>query len=74
MPDCPRLLQGLTRPGPVRFGPWKTVENLELATLGWVHWYDTQRLRCYLGDVLPAEFKESFYAERADHQQAVEIN
>ncbi|MCV7014188.1 transposase [Mycolicibacterium madagascariense] len=31
--------------GPVRAGPWKTVE---LATLGWVHWHNTRRLHCYL--------------------------
>ncbi|GAA3685388.1 hypothetical protein GCM10022376_25740 [Yimella lutea] len=27
--------------GPARPGPWRTVEDLELATLGWVHWHDT---------------------------------
>ena len=27
--------------GPTRPGPWKTVEDLELATLGWVHWHNT---------------------------------
>lgn len=37
--------------GPARSGPWKTVEDLELATLGWVHWHNTQRLHGYLGDV-----------------------
>jgi putative transposase len=25
--------------GPARTGPWKTVEDVELATLGWVHWF-----------------------------------
>jgi len=30
--------------GPARTGQWKTVEDLELATLGWVHWHNTQRL------------------------------
>ena len=37
--------------GPARSGPWKTVENLELATLGWVHWHNTQRLHGYLGEI-----------------------
>lgn len=27
--------------GPARSGPWKKVEDLELATLGWVHWHNT---------------------------------
>ena len=48
--------------GPARSGPWRTVEDLELATLGWVHWHNTQRLDGYLGDVPPVEFEETFYA------------
>jgi hypothetical protein len=28
--------------GPARTGPWKTIEDVELATLGWVHWHNTQ--------------------------------
>jgi transposase InsO family protein len=39
--------------GPARRGPWKTVEDVELATLGWVHWHNTGRLHGYLDD-LPA--------------------
>lgn len=50
--------------GPARTGPWKTVEDVELATLGWVHWHNTQRLHGYLGDVPPAEFETNFYAAR----------
>ena len=43
--------------GPARSGPWKTIEEVELATLGWVHWHNTQRLHGYLGDLPPAEFE-----------------
>lgn len=50
--------------GPARTGPWKTVEDVELATLGWVHWHNTQRLHSYLGDLPPAEFEQNFYAAR----------
>jgi putative transposase len=50
--------------GPARTGPWKTVEDVELATLGWVHWHNTQRLHGYLGDLPPAEFERNFYAAR----------
>src|SRR4051812_37806677 len=45
--------------GPARTGPWKSVEELELATLGWVHWHNTQRLHGYLGDLPPAEFEDN---------------
>ncbi len=51
--------------GPARPGPWRTVEDLELATLGWVHWHNTQRLHGYLDDIPPAEFEKSFYADQA---------
>jgi len=45
-----------------RQGPWRTVEDVELATLGWVHWHNTTRLHSYLGDLPPAEFEAAFYA------------
>jgi putative transposase len=47
-------------------GPWKTVEDVELATLGWVHWHNTQRLHGYLGDVPPVEFETAWHRERRD--------
>ena len=43
-------------------GPWHTVDDVELATLSWVHWHNTARLHGYLGDVPPAEFEAAFYA------------
>jgi len=30
--------------------PWRTVADVELATLGWVHWFNNQRLHGYLDD------------------------
>lgn len=59
--------------GPARPGPWKTVEDLELAILGWVHWHNTQRLHGYLGDIPPAEFEQAFYAVQIDRDQLVGI-
>jgi putative transposase len=54
--------------GPAREGrPWKTVEDVELATLSWVHWHNHDRLHGYLDDVPPAEFEKTFYAtDRTD--------
>ncbi|CAJ1586095.1 MULTISPECIES: IS3 family transposase [Mycobacteriaceae] len=53
--------------GPARSGPWKTVEDVELATLSWVHWHNTSRLHSYLGDIPPTEFEAAFYdAYRTD--------
>ena len=45
--------------GPTRTGPWKTVEDVELATLGWVHWHNTSRLHGYLDDIPPSEFEDA---------------
>ena len=59
--------------GPARTGPWKTVEDVELATLGWVYWHNTSRLHGYLGDLPPAECEATFYATKRTDQPLVEI-
>ena len=46
-------------------GPWKTIDELEVATLSWVHWWNTERLHGYLGDIPPAEHEEVHYAQLA---------
>ncbi|MBC8116884.1 MAG: IS3 family transposase, partial [Candidatus Saccharimonas sp.] len=60
--------------GPAREGrPWKTVEDVELATLSWVHWHNHKRLHGYLGHVPPAESEQEFYATNRSDQTLVEI-
>ena len=49
-------------------GPWRTVEDVELATLGWVHWHNTERLHGHLNDVPPSEFEAAYAAQQADQQ------
>jgi putative transposase len=48
------------------YGPdatgWDDVEQLELATLSWVHWFNEQRLHSWCGDIPPTEFEAAFYA------------
>ena len=44
---------------------WDDVDELELATLSWVHWFNHDRLDGHCHDVPPAEFESAFYA---DHQ------
>ena len=48
-------------------GPWRSVDDVELATLGWVHWHNTQRLHSHLGDLPPAEFEEAYAGRQPDH-------
>ena len=38
-----------------RRGPWRGPEDVEFATLEWVHWYNTQRLLEPIGNVSPVE-------------------
>ena len=51
----------------------RTVEDVELATLGWVHWHNNERLHGYLGDVPPAEFETAHYAALATTSEALGI-
>jgi putative transposase len=45
-------------------GPWKTLEDVEFATLEWVDWFNNRRLLEPIGYVPPAEFEEMFYREQ----------
>jgi putative transposase len=51
-------------------GTWRTIEHVELATLGWVHWHNTERLHGYLGDAPPAEFEAAYAAQHSDQNLA----
>jgi putative transposase len=51
-----------------RQGPWRNVDEVELATLEWVTWCNTTRLHTALGDLPPTEFEAAFYAaQQTDH-------
>jgi putative transposase len=44
-----------------RQGPWRTVDEVELATARWVHFWNTRRLHSACGDVPPAEFEAAYH-------------
>ena len=44
------------------------MKGVELATLGWVHWYNTQRIHGYIGDIPPTEYEDTYHAERSGKQ------
>jgi putative transposase len=44
-------------------GPWKTVDDVEIATAEWVDWFVHRRLYEYCGDIPPAELEAAYYAQ-----------
>ena len=48
-------------------GPWRTVEELELATLLWVDWYNTSRLHSSIGDIPPSEYEQNYQQQQNDN-------
>jgi len=44
--------------------PWRTVDDVELATAVWVDWFNHRRLYEYCGDVPPAELEAAYYAHQ----------
>jgi putative transposase len=59
--------------GPARPGPWKNIDDVELATLAWVHWHNTSRLHGYLDDLPPDEFEGTFYTTQQGEEALVGI-
>jgi putative transposase len=46
-----------------RRAPWKTKEAVELATLEWVSWFNSQRLLEPIGYIPPAEAEANYYRQ-----------
>jgi len=55
-----------------RRGPWKGVEEVELATLEWVAWYNTRLLEP-LGYVPPDEFEQAYYRHQTAPTEPVTL-
>lgn len=47
-------------------GPWRGLEDVEIATLEWVWWFNYQRLLEPIGYIPPAEYEENFYARQEE--------
>ena len=50
-------------------GPFRSVDDLELATLSWVHWFNTARLHSSLDYVTPIEYETEYYRQNNPRQQ-----
>ena len=44
-------------------GPWRTTDQVELATLEWVGWWNQRRLHGAIGHIPPAEHEATYYPE-----------
>jgi putative transposase len=44
-------------------GPWRTAEQVEIATLEYVDWYNHRRLYEACGDIPPAELEAAYYSQ-----------
>lgn len=42
-------------------GPWKTIDDVEYATLEWVDWFNNRRLLEPIGNIPPAEYEKRYY-------------
>jgi putative transposase len=50
-------------------GPWRSIDAVEFATLGWVDWFNNRRLLEPIGYVPPAEYEQAWY--RSQESQAM---
>ena len=51
-------------------GPWRTIEQVEIATLEWVDWFNHHRLFEACGDIPPAELEQAHYRQRPSLTEA----
>ena len=50
--------------------PWKTVEDVEMATARWVDWFNNRRLLEPIGNIPPAEAEARYYNQEEIHAAA----
>jgi putative transposase len=47
-------------------GPWRGLDQVELATLEWVDWFNHRRLHSSCGDIPPAEHQDHYYRQNSN--------
>ena len=45
--------------------PWRTAEQIEIATLEYADWFNQRRLCEACGDIPPAELETAYYGQNA---------
>lgn len=54
-------------------GPWRTLDQVEIATLEWVDWFNNRRIHEHCGDMAPVEL-EALYHQRNKTRQPAELS
>jgi Integrase core domain len=54
-------------------GPWRSFQDVEIATLTWVNWFNNQRLLEPIGNIPPAELEANYYASLATLKLAAQL-
>ena len=57
-----------------RRGPWRGLDDVEYATLEWVHWFNNERLLEPLGYLPPSEHEQNYYQEQKLSPLAAGLN
>ncbi len=60
--------EAMAKGNPFHTGPFKTVDDVEFATMEWVDWFNTSRLHSRLGYVSPDTFEAAHYAQTSTYQ------
>ena len=69
-----RPAQGGQRFAPGRATTPRGPEDVEFATLKWVHWYNTQRLFEPIGNVAPVEYEMNYYRSQEGSLEMARLN
>ncbi len=51
-------------------GPWKSIDEVEYATLEWVEWFNNRRLLEPIGNIPPAEYEVMYYQQLEESSRA----
>lgn len=54
-------------------GPWSRIEDVELATLEWVWWFNNHRLFGPLGHVPPVEYEATYHSGQSAHSEPLTL-
>lgn len=63
-------INGLYKAEVIHRQSWKNRQDVELATLDWVDWFNNRRLLERIGYVAPVEAEQTYYASLMDKEQA----